>query len=141
MLFSFIRGLFLILVLAVVAAVLLGGWGRDWLRGETPAVSTPTREEAAERAREIGEQVGERAGTVATTAGQALADGSVTAKIKAKLALDDHVRARDIDIDTAGTTVTVSGTVRTADERERVLRLARETDGVTEVVDRLRVAP
>jgi osmotically-inducible protein OsmY len=35
--------------------------------------------------------------------------------------------------------VTLTGTVETNDERERALRLARETDGVTNVVDKLQV--
>jgi osmotically-inducible protein OsmY len=35
--------------------------------------------------------------------------------------------------------VTLTGTVDTNDGRERALRLARETDGVTNVVDKLQV--
>jgi osmotically-inducible protein OsmY len=55
------------------------------------------------------------------------------------MALDDSVKALDIDVDTAGTTVTVTGTVGTAAQRQRVLQLARETDGVKQVVDHLQV--
>ena len=55
------------------------------------------------------------------------------------MALDDTVKALDVDVDTNGSTVTVSGVVGSAAERERVLQLARETAGVTTVVDRLRV--
>jgi len=35
--------------------------------------------------------------------------------------------------------VTVSGVVRSVDEHDRALRLARETSGVSQVVDHLRV--
>jgi hyperosmotically inducible periplasmic protein len=49
------------------------------------------------------------------------------------------VRARDIDVDTSNGLVTLSGVVRSAAERDRALRLARETEGVTEVQDRLRI--
>jgi hyperosmotically inducible protein len=75
----------------------------------------------------------------ANEARRALTDGQVTAKIKAKMALDDTVKALDVDVDTRGSTVTVTGMVDSAAQRERVLQLARETAGVTTVVDRLRV--
>jgi hypothetical protein len=94
---------------------------------------------AAERGREVGAKLGEGAAVAASRTRQALAAGSVTAKIKAKLALDDTVKAFDIDVDTTGTRVTVSGTVDTPAQRDRVLQLARETDGVAEVVDRVTV--
>ncbi len=142
MLFSMMRGVLLIVFLAGAAVALLGWWGIEHYRSSTqPATSTAPSHGAEDRARQIGAEVGERAGAGAASASRALANGSLTAKIKAKLALDDTVRARDIDVDTTGSTVTVSGTVRSAAERQRVLQLARETDGVTEDVDRIRVAP
>jgi osmotically-inducible protein OsmY len=55
------------------------------------------------------------------------------------MALDDVVRAADVDVDTDGTVVTLTGDVGSAEERRRALRIAMETDGVTKVVDRLRV--
>jgi osmotically-inducible protein OsmY len=55
------------------------------------------------------------------------------------MALDDTVKALDVNVDTSGSTVTVTGVVDSAAQRERVLQLARETAGVTTVVDRLRV--
>jgi osmotically-inducible protein OsmY len=66
-------------------------------------------------------------------------DGSITARIKAKMALDDSIKALDISVNTDGSTVTVSGVVGSPAQRERALSLARETEGVTQVVDRLRV--
>lgn len=68
-----------------------------------------------------------------------LSDAGLTAKIKSKMALDDTISARRLDVDTRGTVVTVSGTVDTDAQRERALQLARETDGVTSVVDRIEV--
>ena len=66
-------------------------------------------------------------------------DAALSSKIKAKMVLDDYVKARAIDVTTNGSIVTVSGTVRSADERERALRIARETSGVTRVVDHLSI--
>ena len=68
-----------------------------------------------------------------------MTDGSITAKIKAKMALDDTVKALDVNVDTGGTTVTVTGTVATETQKARVLQLARETEGVKQVVDRVQV--
>nr|MBA2602045.1 BON domain-containing protein [Acidobacteriota bacterium] len=44
-----------------------------------------------------------------------------------------------ISVNTDGSTVTLSGVVGSPAQRERALSLARETEGVTQVVDRLRV--
>jgi hyperosmotically inducible protein len=62
---------------------------------------------------------------------------ALTAKIKSKMALDDSVKAHNINVDTNGTVVTLTGTVQSDQERERAVRLAKETAGVTQVVDRL----
>ena len=55
------------------------------------------------------------------------------------MALDDAVKARAINVTTRGTTVTLSGTVESKVEHDRAMALARETDGVTQVIDDLRL--
>jgi osmotically-inducible protein OsmY len=64
----------------------------------------------------------------------------ITAKIKSKLALDDYVKARTINIDTNCTISTLTGTVQSENEGDRAVRLVRETAGVTQVVDHLQIA-
>ena len=59
-----------------------------------------------------------------------MSDSAVTAKIKSKMALDDHVNARAIDVDTSASVVTLRGNVASKYQRDRALRLARETVGV-----------
>ena len=142
-----IRGLFrLILVVVVIVAVGAFFFGYRWADGDLdidrPVGTTgaPDIDIDTERARETGAEVGERVATGAETAQRAVADASLTSKIKAKMALDDRVRAATIDVDTAGSVVTLSGRVASDDERTRALQLAKETDGVTSVVDRLTVA-
>jgi len=93
----------------------------------------------AEKAKQAGAEVGEKVGIAAAKVGQAVDEATLTSKIKAKMVLDDSIKARSIDVTTNGTTVTVSGFVRSVDEHDRALRLARETAGVTQVVDRLKV--
>jgi osmotically-inducible protein OsmY len=100
--------------------------------GTSPGVDTT-------RARETGAAIGEKVATGAIQAERALESGAITAKIKSKMALDDTVKALDIDIDTNGSVVTLSGTVHSQAERTRALQLARETAGVTVVTDHLSV--
>jgi osmotically-inducible protein OsmY len=53
------------------------------------------------------------------------------------MALDDSVKARSVEVSTTGTTVTLTGTVRSVAEHDRTIALARETAGVNRVVDHL----
>ena len=135
---ALLRAVILIVVLVGAGAFLLGWWGSGRLRDE-PRETVGTTGVEAQKAREVGAQVGEKTAVAANQARRALNDGAVTAKIKAKMALDDTVKALDVDVDTTGTTVTVSGVVASDAQRQRVLQLARETEGVQQVIDQLRV--
>ena len=105
------------------------------------------RERAAALAKETAKrEAGKLATRAADTAGDAadrfsetMSDGALTAKIKSKMALDDHVKARAIDVDTSDSVATLSGVVASADERKRALQLARDTEGITRVVDKLEI--
>jgi hyperosmotically inducible protein len=70
----------------------------------------------------------------------AVEDGALTAKIKSKMALDDYVKARDIDVDSSDGLITLTGTLHSEAERERALRLTLETDGVQTIIDALQVS-
>jgi hypothetical protein len=130
-----------VVVLVAAAAFFLGYWGSNKLHpGDRPAVTVGTTGKVdTERAREAGAAVGARTAEAANKAGDLLADGALTAKIKSKMALDDSVQARSIDVTTNGHVVTLAGHVRSAAEHERALQLAKETGGVTQVIDRLTV--
>jgi hyperosmotically inducible protein len=71
--------------------------------------------------------------------GCAQSDAGITTSVKSQLAADDLVQARRIDVDTQNRVVTLSGDVRSAAEEAQALRIARSTDGVTNVVDQLSV--
>ena len=79
----------------------------------------------------------ERAGREAAAPTQP--DPWVTAKIQAKYFVDDEVKARDIDVDTREGVVTLKGTVASEAERRQAVAIARNTDGVRNVTDELRV--
>lgn len=68
-------------------------------------------------------------------------DPGVTTAVKSKFAADDTVKAYQIDVDTQDGVVTLSGAVETQMAKDRAVQLARETDGVARVEDRLVVDP
>ena len=137
-----LRMLFGLVLLIALAFLLFGYWaGTSVSRGDGAKSTIGTTGINTDAARERAAELGERAAVASAKAGEAVRDASVTAKIKAKMALDDLVKARTIDVTTDGTSVTLSGRVHSNDERDRALRLARETEGVQQVVDRLRVEP
>jgi hyperosmotically inducible protein len=135
---TLIRLMLVLLVVVAGAFFLFGYWSSGSFR-TAPAVTenkTPPQIDTA-KARAAGAEIGEKAAVAATRVTQSLEEGSLTAKIKAKMVLDDLVKARSISVSTDGTTVTLTGTVHSQAERNRALSLARETDGVTRVIDRL----
>ena len=144
-----------LLLLALIGVVAVGaynyGAGRDVFQLPGPSagplqdavretVTAAVRETARATVRQTSAEVRDRAAAGVHTAvnrtEEAVAAAALTPKIKAKMALDDVVHAADIDVDTHGSVVTLTGDVGSLDERRRALRIATETDGVTEVVDR-----
>jgi osmotically-inducible protein OsmY len=75
------------------------------------------------------------------TVGCAETDPGITTSVVSKLAADDTVKAYRIDVDTTDGVVTLNGTVGTATEEAQALTIARQTDGVRNVVDRITVEP
>jgi osmotically-inducible protein OsmY len=136
------RGLLkMILVLVVVVAAafyLFGYWtGGSFQSAPAAEPDRTSRTVDVQAAREKGAEIGEKAAKAAVLVGESIEEGGLTAKIKAKMILDDLVKARAINVSTNGSTVTVSGTVHSQEERDRAIQLARETDGVTRVIDQL----
>ncbi len=126
------------LVLVAAAFYLFGYWTGGALRQPAPsAAETPSIPIDTAAARERGAEIGEQAARAVATAGAAVDEGRLTAKIKAKMVLDDLVKARAIDVTTTGSTVTLSGTVHSRAEQDRAVALAKETEGVTQVMNRL----
>jgi len=140
---TIIRALLIVVLFVAVGFFAFGWWsGRAIPRTANRSVETPTATTGSidtAAARERGAELGEKAATAAANVEATVDDARITAKIKAKMALDDYVKARRIDVATDGSTVTLSGTVGSNEEHDRALRIARETVGVTRVVDRLEI--
>ena len=73
--------------------------------------------------------------TVAASAG----DETLTARIKSQLSSDTQIKGAPLDVSAKNGVVLLQGTVTTKAAKQRALMLARRTDGVTQVVDRIRI--
>jgi hyperosmotically inducible protein len=81
------------------------------------------------------------AASLVMTAACSQSDTGITTAVKAKLATDDTVKASEINVDTHNHVVTLNGTVGSQAEKERAMVIARDTNGVTSVVDDIVVGP
>jgi len=135
-----LRLVVLAIVLGVVAAFFFGyRWGGTGVTRRGPTVGTSGSTIDSESARRAGAEIADKVAEGADRAGKALSEARLTAKIKSKMTLDDTIDSGSIEVDTRGTVVTVRGSVGTKAQHQRVLQLARETAGVTSVVDRVEV--
>jgi hyperosmotically inducible periplasmic protein len=66
-------------------------------------------------------------------------DTTVTTAVKNKLAADPTTSVAKIDVDTSNGVVTLSGNVPTVAEKAEAERLARNTQGVTQVINNISV--
>src|SRR5262245_15318798 len=66
-------------------------------------------------------------------------DATVTTSVKNKLAADPTTSAARINVDTSNGVVTLSGAVPTTAEKAEAERIARNTQGVTKVVNNITV--
>jgi len=66
-------------------------------------------------------------------------DATVTTAVKNRLAADPTTSAARVNVDTANGVVTLSGAVPTAAEKSEAERIARNTQGVTQVVNNVTV--
>ena len=81
------------------------------------------------------------AGACATSqpAGQQVDDAAVTAKVKTKIASDPELNPFDIDVDTLDGVVTLRGRVSSREKAQEAEKLARHTEGVSRVENRLEI--
>ena len=74
-------------------------------------------------------------------AGALMTDTTITAAVKGKLLADRDTSGLRIDVSTTNNVVTLTGTVKTQAEKNEALEIARQTEGVTSVTDRLTIEP
>jgi hyperosmotically inducible protein len=135
---TLLRVVLVLIVVAAVAAFFFGYRMANRDDRESPnAVGTVGRAVDVGTAREAGAAIAGKVAVGANAAQQLASNAALTAKIKSKMALDDTIEASRIDVDTSEGVVRLQGTVGSEAQRARALQLARETEGVTSVVDEL----
>jgi len=114
---------------------------------------------AADKTEDVAEKTGSAVGHAAEVTKDAVVSGAkmtkdavtatpgkidetwITSKIAGKINADDALENIDVDVKVKKNVVTISGDVPSAMMRDRVLRIARETEGVERVVDDMVVRP
>src|SRR6202521_729594 len=125
-----------LLVALAAGTLLMAGCDQRAPAGSTSA--TPPGNTAAKKDRatdKVGTTVSNAADKTATVA----EDAAITAKVKAAILAEPGLKTLQINVDTNGATVTLSGSVDNADLRERAKQIATSTSGVKGVVDQLTV--
>jgi hyperosmotically inducible protein len=73
--------------------------------------------------------------------GETIDDATITTRVKTALLNDEQVAGLKIDVDTTLGVVTMSGVVRSRNEEQRAIQLARGIPGVKDVRSTLQVQP
>jgi osmotically-inducible protein OsmY len=105
-----------------------------------PPTATPANDRATYSERQAQEER-EKAKANQETIGDTLDDAWIHTKIVAKLIANSTTPERKINVDVVKNVVTLRGTVDTAEEKAAAEKTAKDTDGVTKVVNQLKVAP
>jgi osmotically-inducible protein OsmY len=96
-----------------------------------------TLDAVKEGAGDIAQQAAEKAKEVASTTGEAITDGWITTKVSARFVDEELLKGSKIDVDTDNREVTLKGTVTSEAAKSRAATIARDTEGVTRVVNQL----
>jgi hyperosmotically inducible protein len=73
------------------------------------------------------------------SAGQNVDDATITAQVKSKLAAEKAATLTKVDVDTNRGTVYLTGNVQNAELKARATEIARQVNGVRDVVNNLKI--
>jgi hyperosmotically inducible protein len=96
---------------------------------------------AGEKSKEGVQTVGEKSKEGVQKASSEVTDAYILSRVNSKFVGVDVLKDSNINVDSDNQVVTLKGTVPSEAARARAIALAKETEGVKRVVDRLTVAP
>jgi len=98
-------------------------------------------QKTADAGQNIAEKTVDKTKEIASATGEAITDGWITTRIHSEFVDEALLKGSDIDVDTQDHVVTLKGTVKSDPARQRAAAIARSTEGVNQVVNRLVVDP
>jgi len=81
------------------------------------------------------------AGACGKTVGETIDDATITTRVKTAFINDKDVGGLRIDVDTFKGVVTLSGRVKSKEEEQKAIALARKINGVVDVKSTLQIQP
>lgn len=96
---------------------------------------------AADNAREAAAGAADATAAAADKVANTLDAAGTTARVNAALVADPELSALKINVDTKGSTVTLSGTAPNQAAKDRAAQIAQAVDGVTAVENLLAIKP
>jgi hyperosmotically inducible protein len=111
-----------------------------------------TQADAVDKTKEAVDKAADKTASAVGTAGEKskegvqkatgeVTDAYILTRVKSKFVGEDLLKGSDINVDADSQVVTLRGTVTTEAGRARAIALAKDTEGVKRVVDRLTIAP
>ena len=94
-------------------------------------------EDAADKTREVAADVADKGKEVVSATGEAITDGWITTKVKAKFADDRLLKDSNITVETSDRVVTLKGTVASSAAKKSAMTIAGGTEGVLRLVDQV----
>ena len=123
-------------VVAVSAMVLLGA-GCD--RKESDTTAGEKVDNAVANTKQETKDAGGYVKNKSENAVQSIDDAAITTALKGKYVIDDELKAHDINVDTVGGVVTLTGAAPSAAAVDRATTVAKMVDGVKDVKNQLTV--
>jgi osmotically-inducible protein OsmY len=133
-------GTFKITTVALASTLVLLAAGCNKTEPEAPeATAAEQLDSAIAATKQESQEAGAYMEQKTDSAMQTLDDAAITTALKAKLVADDQLKALDINVDTVGGVVTLTGTAPTDAAKAYASELAATVDGVTSVTNDLTV--
>jgi hyperosmotically inducible protein len=87
------------------------------------------------------DKAGEKTKDAASATGEAITDTWITTDLAAKFVDEPTLKGSNINVDTKDHVVTLKGTVTSEAGRARAVAIAKDTKGVSRVIDTLTIGP
>jgi hyperosmotically inducible protein len=110
----------------------------DKVQDTAGTVAEKTKEGAGKTV-DVSKKAASKTKNAVSKTGEVITDAWITSRIKTKFVAQEVLRASAIDVDTKDNVVTLNGAVPNEAARAKALALAKEVEGVSRVVDNLKV--